>query len=90
MFLYFLHFTGIEAQANGIPCIFSDRITKELNITKSYNSLSIDIDPKIWANKIKSLFNVKRFNNKNEIKKAGYDISDVCHFLERIYGGKNE
>ena len=85
-----LPFTGIEAQANGIPCIFSDTITDEINITKSYNKLSIKDQPDVWADKILELFNETRINNEEEISKSGYSIVNVCSFLEKIYGGKND
>ena len=38
-----LPITGIEAQANGLPCIFADSITKELKITKQAEYCSYSI-----------------------------------------------
>ena len=84
-----LPFTGIEAQTNGIPCIFSNNITKELNISKSYNSLSIDLEPIIWAKKIIDLSSLGHADNISEIRNNGYDIFNVCKFLEKVYGESN-
>ncbi len=85
-----LPFTGIEAQANGIPCIFSENITDEINISKAYNKLPIDISPTIWATKILEMFNYNRIDTLKDIKKSGYDIQNVCDFLKQIYGDINE
>lgn len=85
-----LPFTGIEAQANGIPCIFSDTITDELNISESYNKLSINEEPKIWATEIVKLAENGRRDTISDVKKNGFDIENVCNFLENVYGGNNE
>ncbi len=81
-----LPFTGIEAQANGIPCVFSDTITEELNISKSYNKLSIEENPSTWAKKIIGLFKQNRIDNTEDIRKHGFDIFNACKYLEKIYG----
>lgn len=85
-----LPFTGIEAQANGISCVFSDTISDEVNITKAYNKLSIQEAPKVWAKLIIELSNRERIDTVDDIKQKGYDISLTCKLIEKIYGGKNE
>lgn len=80
-------FTGIEAQANGIPCLFSDRITDELAITDSFNQLSLDKTPLEWARSINQLFSRERLDNTQKIRENGYDICNVCSFLEGKYEG---
>ena len=82
-----LPFTGIEAQANGIPCIFSDTITDELNMTESFHKLPLGNTIE-WAKKIFELFKEKRKNNYESLKKSGYDIKETCLFLEKIYSNE--
>ena len=41
----------IEAQVSGLDVFVSDRVTKEINISKDVTFMSIDIKPKIWAEK---------------------------------------
>ena len=41
----------IEAQATGLPCLISNQITREANITGLVNYLSITEHPKLWAEK---------------------------------------
>lgn len=40
---------GVEAQRSGLPCVFSDAITKEISLTEKVRFLPID-DPREWAN----------------------------------------
>ena len=41
--------TGIEAQASGLPCVFADTITREVDITSTSKFLSLNMDAAIWA-----------------------------------------
>jgi glycosyltransferase involved in cell wall biosynthesis len=43
-----LGLVGIEAQAAGLPCLLSDRITREVDVTETCNFLPVD-DPDVWA-----------------------------------------
>ncbi len=67
---------GIEAQASGIPCLFSDTITKEVDIC-NVTFLPIDNEPQIWVSTIKEvssqprqdvtkIFSAKKYNITNE------------------------
>ena len=85
-----LPYTGIEAQANGIPCIFSSTVSDEVNISAAYNKLSINEEPKKWAEKIIVLSNTKRYNTKQSIIENGFDISNTCKLVEDIYNDTNE
>lgn len=67
---------GIEAQASGLPCIISDRISKELLLTESTYMKSLKKNSKKdWA---KSILNgaTKRFvDNCSRLRVSGYDIN---------------
>ena len=43
-----LGLVGVEAQAAGLPCLLSDRITREVDVTGTCDFLPIN-DPKNWA-----------------------------------------
>lgn len=43
-----LPLVSVEAQAAGLPCLLSDRITREVDVTGTVRFLPID-DPKVWA-----------------------------------------
>lgn len=73
---------GIEAQAAGLKCIFSDSITYETKITDLVEFISLNKSSKYWANQIIKYSD--RYNRENtdiQIKKAGYEIKIAAHNL---------
>lgn len=85
-----LPLAGIEAQAAGLPCIVSQNISHELNVTGDVVYLPIE-DPKAWAEclAIKSEKLCDRDVVSSEfilkIKEAGYDIATNCKELQKCY-----
>lgn len=68
--------TVIEAQATGLPCIISDTITKEANITGDIEYLSINDSAESWAIKALSYsHNSSRGNMNKKFIEKGYDIN---------------
>lgn len=49
-----LGLVGVEAQVSGLPCLLSDAITREVDVTGECKFLPID-NPTVWANEINSL-----------------------------------
>ena len=43
-----LGLVGVEAQRAGLPCLLSDTITREVDVTRTCRFLPID-DPQVWA-----------------------------------------
>jgi glycosyltransferase involved in cell wall biosynthesis len=78
----------IEAQATGLPCLISNQITREANITGLVNYLSITEHPKLWAEKIIILSkNVNRnIDYSQQFQKNGYDINlEIEKFIKLIF-----
>lgn len=74
--------TGIEAQANGIDCIFSANISIETKINN--NSVFLPLICEEWVKKISELkHNVSLRRVERLIE--NYDIKINCRELERIY-----
>ena len=82
-----LPIVGIEAQAAGLPCFFSDTITYEINLTKLAHFISLDISPEKWAETIMKESKIPRRNMQKEITAAGYDIKQEIEKLEMFYEG---
>lgn len=76
---------GIEAQAAGLPCFFSDSITRELGITKLAHFISLNESPEFWAQQILKNSCMDRENMSNIIKNAGFDIQNEISKLEQLY-----
>lgn len=78
-----LPISGVEAQANGLPSLFSSEISKEIIIGKNSHFLSIKL-PKIWSKYILEM-NLERSNNYEYIKNKGFLIEDSIKKLQNIY-----
>lgn len=90
-----LGIVGIEAQTAGLPCLFSDTLTKELDIRKK-ECRFLPITPEAvseWASAISDIHNDEKIADMRKspesadiIRNAGYDVrletERVCSLLE--------
>ena len=77
---------GIEAQASGTLCFFSDEVTKEAKIIDSTEFLSLKKTSKEWANIILTkLKNYKKHDTTEEVTKYGFNIKNEVKKLEDYY-----
>ena len=58
---------GVEAQASGLPCIFSNKMTKEVKILDSTKFLDIESGEEIWKKEILENLKNQRIKNSKEI-----------------------
>ena len=77
---------GIESQAAGLKCIFSDNITKEADITGNVSFISIDENKK-WIDEIIKIRDSKydRKNMSKVLEEKGYDLKKEIKKIEKIY-----
>lgn len=81
-----LGLVGVEAQVSGLPCLLSDAITREVDVTGECKFLSID-SPVVWADEICSLS--KKSDGGRDSTSPGsfvhYDIGQQADWLLRRY-----
>ena len=78
--------SGIEAQAAGLPCVFSDTITRQTAITPNVKFISLNDSKGSWAEKILDFSNsVVRTDMSKYIYEAGYDIGVEVSKLQNFY-----
>lgn len=77
--------TGIEAQASGLPCVFSDVITKEVGLTSNTEFISLQEKTDVWAEHVLKYMNVKRKSERKKLEQAGYEIQQTSDKLEELY-----
>lgn len=78
--------TLIEAQASGLKIIASDKITREVKITKLIDFVSIQRSAKDWAEIIlKESIGNTRVDESSQIIKNGYDVRANAEWLEKYY-----
>lgn len=70
--------TVIEAQATGLPCIISDTITKEADITGLVEYVSLEKTAEEWAEIALSVNIGERRNTHTDFIENGYDIKQVA------------
>lgn len=92
---------GIEAQAAGLPCFFSDQVTDEVLFLPDACRIPLQAGDEEWARMILAarLQKNKREQGAEVVRRAGYDIHEEGQKLQEIYlkmaeqaasGGKNK
>ena len=79
---------GVEAQANGLPCIFSDTISNEVVILPDTEVLKLSDSAQMWAHVIRNLANRKQNDRRDAIdliNAAGYNIEVEAEKLRKYY-----
>lgn len=77
---------GVEAQAAGLTCFFSDKVTTEVKVLDTTEMISLDINAKFWAKKI--LINTRQYKREDTVKKmkkGGYSIYEESDTLREKY-----
>lgn len=74
--------TLLEAQTSGLPCVVSDAISREVDITGNVEFLCLDAGMEVWENAVRKLSENKREEKAGMIEKAGYDIRNVAKWVE--------
>ncbi len=75
----------LEAQAAGLPCVVSDRITKEILVTPLVEMRSIDEEPSAWAKRVLERREECRVQTGEMIAQAGYSLTDFVLQTQEFY-----
>ncbi len=73
---------GVEAQANGLPCIFSDTITHELKINNNIKFVHLDMNE--WIEEITRL-SIRNDKIQNFFESSNYNIKNEAQKMENLY-----
>lgn len=76
---------GVEAQANGLPCLVSDKISKEVLLTSNIEMMSLKNSASEWANKLFSMQMERNMHAKQELENKGYDVVQEAKKLQEWY-----
>jgi glycosyltransferase involved in cell wall biosynthesis len=81
-----LPIVGIEAQASGLPCIFSSNISDEVKVLDDVRFISLKKSASYWADEVLKIYkNYDRIDTCPEILHAGYDIKQIAKSIEEFY-----
>lgn len=76
---------GIEAQANGLPCVISNTISDEILLTDTVSMLSIKQPARDWAMKILSVSQERSMTSITQLRDRGYDSETEAEKLAKWY-----
>ena len=76
---------GVEAQANGLLCLFSTKVTKETRLTHSAQFLDLEAGASMWAEGIISLKCERNKKAGDELRQAGFEINKETEKLVKFY-----
>ncbi len=78
---------GVEAQAAGLPCFFSQQVTDEILLTPEACRVSLEADDAQWARKILACRGQDRDRTQGAelVRQAGFDIHVEGRKLQEIY-----
>ncbi len=82
-----LPLVALEAQASGLPCLLSDKITKEVSVKRSFY-LSLDSGEQEWASQIIEILENNKETREIEDKifiEKGFAIEKEAEKLEKYY-----
>lgn len=80
-----LGIVGVEAQAAGLPCFFSNTITREVGLTELAHFIPLENNPSQWADFILRIDPSKRKEENHKVALAGYDITVAIKKIETLY-----
>lgn len=76
---------GVEAQANGLPCLVSTKVTREMQLTSSVTYKNLTEGPAAWADEILTMPIQRNGDVKEEMRNAGFDIEEAAKALAARY-----
>lgn len=83
--------TIVEAQASGLPCLMSDTICREVIVTELVETMSIEKEPKVWAEVLQRRMDALVSKQENREKyaakmaAAGFDVQAQAERMMRFY-----
>lgn len=80
-----LPMVGVEAQASGLPCVFADTITREVDVV-GCPYLALSETPEVWAKAtIEVVEKKERRSYPKELDELGFNIKLEAKRLEELY-----
>lgn len=77
----------VEAQANGLPCVLSDRVPKDVFLTDLVQELALESAPENWANALLQAKRSEPSRYADELNARGFDTRTVMEKIYAIYDG---
>ena len=76
---------GVEAQAAGLYCLFSDKVTAEAKLSDSAQYLSLKTPAEDWACAAICCAELRNDKGAEQVAAAGFDINTAAEELKKYY-----
>jgi len=78
----------VESQANGLPCVLSDRVPKDVHLTDLITALPLEAPRADWIQAICSAARNPEKAYDKALRAGGFDTRSVMEKIYAIYNGK--
>ena len=78
-----LSLVGLEAQANGLPCVFSENVPNEIDLTGRVRFLPFDDGARAWAKTVLAISARRETDARAAL--PGFSVAEECVKLEQLY-----
>ena len=75
----------LEAQANGLPCLVSDTVSKEADLMGNAIRNPWDASAALWTNAMEIVAERKRYDGVEVVRTSGYTKEKVASYLATLY-----
>jgi glycosyltransferase involved in cell wall biosynthesis len=75
----------LEVQANGLPCVISDRVPEDVFLTDLIHPLSLEDSKEMWLEKILSVKRSQPQTYHDSLKDSEYAVETAMEKIYRIY-----
>ena len=76
---------ALEAQANGLPCLFAQAVPAQACILPQARCLNLQEGAAYWADAIAAQMGKRVAEGQRSLAAAGFDIQEQSHWLEQFY-----
>lgn len=80
-----LSLASVEAQASGLPCFFSDRVSRDCSMTGYVSFLPLSDSHEKWAECILQSSDCSRTSGHEAVRAAGFDIGRTADWIQSFY-----
>ena len=80
-------FALIEAQANGLPCVVSSTITRDVNVTGLVKYVDLNASPQKWSEALLASMGKRKSDVAQDLIASGYDAQSTAKTVATILDG---